>query len=190
MTDRRLDALARQLERLQARFTGRRADAPDPVEWAERVSCHRLDRWQRGVLLSTASHLLLLCARQTGKSHAVSLRAGYRAKYLGRRVGVLSPTFRQSATVYNRARTWIVADGHTKLARQTLTQLELAGGGAVIAFPGDRPDLIRGETLDELIIDEASQVKDSLIAAATPMLASRPEATLIYLSTPAGTRGE
>jgi len=60
----------------------------------------------------------------------------------------------------------------------------------VVAFPGDRPDLsVRGDTLDDLIVDEASRVKDELIAAATPTVATKPGANITYLSSPAGQRG-
>jgi hypothetical protein len=39
------------------------------------------------------------------------------------------------------------------------------------------------------VVDETSRVKDSLIAAATPSTATKPDATITYLSTPAGKRG-
>jgi hypothetical protein len=40
-----------------------------------------------------------------------------------------------------------------------------------------------------LIVDEASRVKDELIAAATPTVATKPGANITYLSSPAGARG-
>jgi len=48
---------------------------------------------------------------------------------------------------------------------------------------------VRGDTLDDLIVDEASRVKDELIAAATPTVATKPGANITYLSSPAGQRG-
>jgi hypothetical protein len=166
-------------------------DKPDPVEWAERVSGTELDDWQREIMVSTSLATLLMCHRQAGKSHVVSLRAAYRAMFLKRRVGVLSPTLRQSGIIYRRALTWLKRAGIKKFVRETSIELELPNGGAVIAFPGDRPDLsIRGDTLDDLIVDEASRIKDSLIAAATPTTATKADASIIYLTTPAGQRGE
>jgi hypothetical protein len=165
-------------------------DAPDPVSWAERVSGQELDPWQRLLMASEHPALLLLTSRQVGKSHVVSLRAAYRAKHLRRRVGVLSPTLRQSGIVYRRACQWLNAHGRTDTERRTLTEVELVGGGSIIAFPGDRPDLaIRGDTLDDLIVDEASRIKDELIAAASPTVATRAGANITYLSSPAGQRG-
>jgi hypothetical protein len=167
------------------------ADRPDPVEWAERISGTALDPWQRRVLRSGDAALLLLCPRQTGKSHVVSLLVAYLARYLDIRVGCLSPTLRQSGIIYRRAREWLRRDGSIKFIRQTAIELELPGGGCIVCFPGDRPDLsVRGDTLDVLVVDEASRVKDSLIAAATPTTATREDARIIYLSTPAGQRGD
>lgn len=182
--------LRSQVADLLRRARGDAEPVPDPVRWAEHVTGATLDPWQKRVMVSEDPALLLLTSRQVGKSHVVSLRAAYRAKYLRRRVGVLSPTLRQSSIVYRRAKAWIRADGHTRLARQTLTELEVEGGGAVVAFPGDRPDLsVRGDTLDDLIVDEASRVKDELIAAATPTTATKAGANITYLSSPAGPRG-
>lgn len=173
-----------------ATLRGKVRELPHPVAWAERVTGQALDPWQQLVMCSEAPALLLLTSRQVGKSHVVSLRAAYRAQYLARRVGVLSPTLRQSSIVYRRAKSWITTDGKAKIERQTLTELEIEGGGAVVAFPGDRPDLsVRGDTLDDLIVDEASRVKDELIAAATPTVATKPGANITYLSSPAGQRG-
>jgi hypothetical protein len=173
-----------------ALLRGKVRELPHPVAWAERVTGQSLDPWQQLVMCSEAPALLLLTSRQVGKSHVVSLRAAYRAQYLGRRVGVLSPTLRQSSIVYRRAKSWLTADGTAHITRQTLTELECENGGAIVAFPGDRPDLsVRGDTLDDLIVDEASRVKDELIAAATPTVATKPGANITYLSSPAGQRG-
>lgn len=38
-------------------------------------------------------------------------------------------------------------------------------------------------------MDEASRIKDELIAAASPTVATRPDANVTYLSSPAGQRG-
>lgn len=40
-----------------------------------------------------------------------------------------------------------------------------------------------------MVVDEASRVDDELMVAATPMLATVPDARLLALSTPAGKRG-
>jgi hypothetical protein len=86
-----------------------------------------------------------------------------------------------------------IADGDDEdgpIGRKLGMELWLPSGGRLFALPGDRPDLsIRGDVVDDLIVDEASRVKDELITASTPTTATKPDATITYLSTPAGRRG-
>ena len=162
---------------------------PDPVAWAERVSGQKLDPWQQEFMRWSGSDALLNCARQTGKTEIVSLRAAYRARFLARSVGCLGPTTRQTVRMLRRCKRWIRADGCV-FAREAGLEVELVGGGQIQAFPGDRPDVsIRGDTLDDVIVDEASVIKDALIAAATPTMATRTDRCIVYLSTPKGQRG-
>jgi hypothetical protein len=92
--------------------------------------------------------------------------------------------------MHRRCKALLLA-AQARISRVTLTEIELAGGGVIIAFPGDRPDLsVRGDTLDDLIIDEAAYVKDSMIAASSPTMATKAGATETMLGTPAGQRGQ
>jgi hypothetical protein len=92
--------------------------------------------------------------------------------------------------MHRRCKALLLAS-QANISRVTLTEIELAGGGTIIAFPGDRPDLsVRGDTLDDLIIDEAAYVKDQMIAASSPTMATKPHATETMLGTPAGQRGQ
>jgi hypothetical protein len=88
--------------------------------------------------------------------------------------------------MFRRAKNWLAKDG-ARFSVERGWELELADGGAL---EGDRPGVsIRGETLDDVIVDEASQIKDDLIAAATPTTATRADRSVIYLSTPFGAKG-
>jgi hypothetical protein len=186
--DRREAELERRIDALLAASEVRAV--PDPVAWYERVTGKHADPWQQRFMRSDAPASLLVAGRQVGKTEAVAARATYRALFWPRRVGVLSPTLRQSSIVYRRCKALLVAARAT-LSRVTLTELEMPHGGSIVAFPGDRPDLaIRGDTLDDLIVDEAGFVRDALITAASPTLATRPGATLTLLGTPAGQRGK
>lgn len=178
--DRRIAALEEQAEVGEA--------IPNPIEWSEDVSKTKLDEWQAEFITSPDEDTLFNCARQTGKSQSVSLKAAFRAKWLKRWIAVLAPTLRQSSVIYRRSRLWLIRD-NTEFARATAHELEIIGGGTFAALPGDRPDLsIRGDTIDDLIVDEASRIKDALIAAATPATATR-KSTITYLTTPAGKQG-
>lgn len=161
----------------------------NPITWAERVSNTILDDWQREFMMDDSTDVLFNCSRQSGKSQIVSLKAANRAKHRRRNVAVLAPTLRQSSIIYRRAKLWLQRDD-TEFARVTANQLELISGAIFSALPGDRPDMsIRGDTVDDLIVDEASRIKDSLIVAATPATATIADATITYLSTPAGKVG-
>jgi hypothetical protein len=182
-----------QLETLAGLMAGRdgaTAGLPGPAAWYEATTGRRLDEWQRAVVESDAGRMLLVCGRQVGKTEVVSASAAYRALHLGRRIGILSPTFRQSLIVFRRVRRLLLAANAT-LTRDALGVLDLPHGGHIIAFPGDDPDkAVRGETLEELIVDEAALIRDDVIAAATPTLATIADHREVHLGTPKGQRGE
>src|SRR4051812_50202104 len=83
---------------------GATAGLPGPAAWYEATTGRRLDEWQRSVVESGAGRMLLVCGRQVGKTEVVSASAAYRTLHLGRRIGILSPTFRQSLIVFRRGR--------------------------------------------------------------------------------------
>lgn len=182
-----LKDLDRRIGLLEAQGEVDRA-IPNPIEWSEDVSKTKLDVWQADFITSPNEDTLFNCARQTGKSQSVSLKTAFRTKWLKRWVAVLAPTLRQSSVIYRRSRLWLIRD-NTEFARATAHELEVVNGGTFAALPGDRPDLsIRGDTIDDLVVDEASRIKDTLIAAATPATATR-NSTITYLTTPAGKQG-
>lgn len=183
-------AVLAELQALEDKLKSKQ-DTETDAEWGLRISGKPLDPWQLQVMNTKAQSLLLNCSRQVGKTEVVSIRAACRAFRYGRRVVALAPTLFQSSKVRTRAEAFLMKAGITKFVTSNATTLELPNGGAVLSLPGDRPDLsVRGETVDDLIVDEASRVKDSLIAAATPTTATKPDATITYLSTPAGKQGE
>jgi hypothetical protein len=182
-----------QLETLAGLMAGRdgaTAGLPGPAAWYEATTGRRLDPWQCAVVESDAGRMLLVCGRQCGKTEVVSASAAYRALFLGRRVGILSPTYRQSLLVFRRTRGLLLAANAT-IARDIVGSIDLPHGGRIVAFPGDDPDKsVRGETLSDLIIDEAALIRDDVIVAATPTLATVADHREIHLGTPKGQRGE
>src|SRR5215470_11047359 len=165
------------------------ARALDPALMA--TDCRlTLDPWQADLMRSTASRVLLLCARQTGKSTVSALIALATAvRQASALVLLVSPSQRQSGelfrTVLRHLRALSDAPGITA---ESALRLELANGSRIVALPGDEKTIrgFAGATL--VVLDEAARIEDELIAAVRPMLATS-GGRLIMLSTPFGKRG-
>lgn len=166
------------------------ARALDPVLLAR--DCHiEPDDWQADLLRSEAKRMLLLCARQTGKTTTTSLMALDTALHQPKSlVLILSPSQRQSAemqrTVMSMHRNLRGVPG---LNAESALKSEFTNGSRILALPGTEKTVRGYAGVDLAIIDEASRVDDDLIAAVRPMLATKPNARLIALTTPAGKRG-
>jgi hypothetical protein len=75
--------------------------ALDPVAFAAKAGLPEPDRWQRDLLRSDASRVLLNCSRQAGKSTVAALLALYRAIYSpGSLILLLAPALRQSRELF------------------------------------------------------------------------------------------
>jgi hypothetical protein len=165
------------------------AMALDPVLLSEAAGLFP-DRWQRDVLRSSASRLLLNCCRQSGKSTTTSTLSLHTALYQPESLTLLlSPGERQSKEllrkITDRYRTLgrpVPADAENKL------ELELSNGSRIVALPGAEGTIRGYSGVDLLIIDEASRVPDNLYRAVRPMLAVS-GGRLLALSTPFGKRG-
>lgn len=147
------------------------------------------DPWQRDALDSPTSRDALLAARQTGKGEVLTVRGLHRAAYFpGSVVGILSPSLRQSVRLLRRIRRSLWLTPHVTALNHASTSLLLSNGSEVHAWPGSRPDLIRGDTLDLLLCDEAAWVSDDAFAAAMPML-TMTNGAAVLASTPGGPDG-
>ena len=159
----------------------------DPVSWvAERLGL-TLDQWQKDLLLADPHRLLLLTPRQSGKSTTVGALAAVRmVDRPGSRVVVLSPSQRQSTLLTAKVLDCLRDES---LERESAQVVAHVNGSVLHSLPGDRPATVRGVTADLVIVDEASRVRDELIAACFPMVAST-DGGLMMLSTPAGQSGQ
>jgi Terminase RNaseH-like domain/Terminase large subunit, T4likevirus-type, N-terminal len=182
----RLEALVGARKSQHASLASLRQDPGHPLTAAGMVP----DPWQKQLLESTASRLLLLCSRQAGKS-TVAAALALRTALLEPKAPVLllSPSQRQSAELFRK-----VFDLFNHLGRpmevkaESALRLELANGSRIISLPGDE-ETIRGfSSVALLIIDEAARVADSLYYSVCPMLAVS-QGRLLALSTPFGKRG-
>jgi hypothetical protein len=148
------------------------------------------DPWQRAVLRSTADRLLLLCARQAGKSTASAALALHTAlSEPGALILVVSPSLRQSSELYRKIAGFYADLGRPIPAVQdSAVSLALANGSRVVSLPGS-PATVRGFSGPRVIVaDEAALIADEMFAAILPMLAVS-RGRLVCLSTPMGARG-
>jgi len=165
------------------------ARALDPVLIASDCGL-TLDEWQADLMRSAAPRVLLLCARQCGKSTVSGLIALATAiRQPGALVLLVSPSQRQSGELFRSVMRHLRAlENAPQITAESALRLELANGARIVALPGDERT-IRGFAGAALIVlDEAARVEDELIAAVRPMLATS-GGRLIMLSTPFGKRG-
>jgi hypothetical protein len=148
------------------------------------------DEWQRRCLRSVSDRVLLLCARQTGKSTTtaiLSLLTGlYQASAL---VLLVSPSLRQSGELFRKVVGYYDALGRPLGAvEDSATTLALSNHSRIVSLPCN-PATIRGFSGPRLVvIDEAALCPDDLFATMLPMLAVS-RGRLVCLSTPMGQRG-
>ena len=98
---------AQAVQHLRRLVETRRAELPPkplaPVELARRSGLEP-DPWQRAVLESRATRILLNCCRQSGKSTITALLAVHTAYFrAGSLVLLLSPSLRQSGELFEKA---------------------------------------------------------------------------------------
>lgn len=164
--------------------------ALDPVLFANDCGLTP-DPWQAQLLQERPARSLLLCSRQSGKSTVTALLALWTALYEAPAlILLLSPSQRQSGELFRS-----VVGFHARLAgapplsSETALRAELSNGSRIIALPGTEKTVRGYAGADLVVIDEAARVEDNLLAAVRPMIATKPNAKIIALTTPAGPRG-
>jgi hypothetical protein len=148
------------------------------------------DPWQQRVLDSQAPRMIMLAARQMGKS-SVAAALALRTALLQPRspVLLLSPTLRQSGEIFRKVLDVFNALGRpVAVTAESALRLELANGSRIISLPGTEGTVRGYSGVAMLIIDEAARVDDPLYFAVRPMLAVS-QGRLVALSTPFGKRG-
>jgi hypothetical protein len=197
MATRLYHSLARKLARLETLVRTRQRQDHARCEQVRAdpsllMTCAGLspDAWQRQLLHSSAARMLLLCARQSGKS-SVAAALALQAALLHPRAPVLllSPSIRQSGELFRKVQDLFQALGRpVGIVAESALRLELANGSRILSLPGTE-ETVRGFSgVSLLIIDEAARVADALYYAVRPMLAVS-QGRLVALSTPFGKRG-
>lgn len=164
------------------------AAALDPVRFGRRLGFEPED-WQAGLLRTVAARVLVRCARQTGKTTTVGVKALHVAMHNpGRDVLIVSPTQRQSGELLTRVRAHYRAlSGAPKLTADNESQMTLANGSRVVSLPGSEGGIRGFANVRLLILDEASRIEDDVFASCLPMVGS--DGQVMALSTPWGARG-
>ncbi|MEP1354494.1 MAG: terminase family protein [Tateyamaria sp.] len=162
-------------------------DLPDPVKWAEQVLGFALDPWQQNIMRSQHHRLVVVAARQSGKSVITGAKDAYDAMRIpGLRVVVVSPSFRQSALLAAKIDDALAGSGQAvKRVRERMT---LPNGSTVQVLHGDRASTLRGYTADLLLADELAFAKPELAPAILPMVGAS-KGRLIAISSPNGPGG-
>ena len=164
------------------------AAALDPVALSRRAGIEP-DDWQARVLRSQAPRLLLNCSRQLGKSTTVATLATWKALYDPGLILLLSPGERQSKELFRKCLdVWRILGRPVPAEAENALTLELANGARVVALPGSEATIRGYSGAKLLLIDEASRVPDSMMAAVRPMVAVS-GGRILALSTPFGARG-
>jgi Terminase large subunit, T4likevirus-type, N-terminal len=178
-------------ENLLEQLSNDLATSVDPIRFAALLGFKKLDVWQRDLLLSSNNkRVLLVAARQVGKSAACSLLAlHYSLNHPDSLVLVLSPSLRQSGEMFKR-----IMGFYHELGRpipsetETALTLKLTNGARIVSLPSHESTIRGFSGVNLLIIDEAALVPDDLYRAVRPMLAVS-NGRLIALGTPHGQRG-
>lgn len=163
--------------------------ALNPIKFAQSLGLDP-DPWQRDLLLSAESRVILNCSRQSGKSTITAILALHHAlNNSGSLVLILSPSLRQSGELFKKVMGFYNDLGKPISSEtETALTLQLHNKSRIVSLPG-KEQTVRGFSgVSLLIVDEAAWVDKELYYAVRPMLAVS-QGRMILLSTPNGRSG-
>jgi len=163
------------------------SDILDPAGYITRI-WNKVFSWQEEALNPIHKRIMLLCARQSGKSTIVAGKALHQAKhYKGSLILIVSPSEKQSKETMEKVAEYISCDPELSAAQlpgNSAFEKKFENGSRIIALPGTEKSVRGYSKPDLIIIDEAARVPDETYKAMRPMLTGAPNAVLILLSTP------
>lgn len=150
------------------------------------------DAWQRKIVHSIAHRILILAARQIGKSEIAAAIALSRA--LMKRsslIIIVSRTEKQAKEILRKIlRFYRKIEDRPKAIENNVHTLELENQSRLIVIPARDPGSVRSYAApDILILDEAAWIPDDVFLSIIPLLTANPKCKLIAISTPFGKRG-
>ncbi len=165
------------------------ASAVDPVVTFGAALRSDPEGWQAGFLRSVASRVLLLCARQVGKSTSTAVLATHRAVYWpGSLVLCVSPSQRQSDELLGKVKAcWRTLGRPVAPAGESAQELRLENGSRVVSLPGTESTTRGFSAADLLLLDEAARISSDVYVGVLPMVALT--GRVIALSSPGARSG-
>lgn len=190
--DRSLDRIENDIRALEARVRGGHYpdEWRDPVEFFRAVSGFEPDPWQAGVLSCDSKRIVMLAARQLGKSQVAAVVALHTALLTDRAlVLLLSPSLRQSQELFHRVLDCLrTIEGRVPVEAESALRIEFPNRSRIIALPGTERTARGFAAVNLLIVDEAARVEDPIFYGLRPVLAVS-DGRLMLLSTGFGRRG-
>jgi len=146
--------------------------------------------WQREALDPRYKRILVLAARQSGKSSISAGRGHHTGRFMDNSLSlIVSPSEQQSKETMKKVDELIMKDPNADLIGNASFEKKYSNGARVLALPGTERS-VRGYSGPKLIImDEASRIEDGTYKAVRPMLTGNPDSVLLAVTTPYGKMG-
>lgn len=162
----------------------------DPVAFAREALEFFPDSHQEQVLTADKKRVILLMARQRGKTDCVALRALHRATFWANSmIIIVSASEKQTKEVVRKINAHRrKLNLHVKMLEENKQTLELPNRSRIVALPASAGTVRGYSSVDLLIEDEAGEVPDDLHETVKPMLQVS-DGTMFILGTPKGPKG-
>lgn len=146
--------------------------------------------WQEEALDPGIRRMILLTARQSGKSTVVAGKAIQKARFHpGSLTLIICPAQDQSKELMKKVETFMMHDKDLPEMKHDATfEKEFINGSRIVALPGSERSVRGYSGPSMIIIDEASRVLDETYRALRPMMTGA-DTELVLMSTPYGKRG-
>ena len=134
-----------------------------------------------------ARFVMATCGRRFGKSYLSCAKALHVALSTPRsNTLMLAPTFEMGRATLWRTLKDMVPDSWLVKTSESLLEMQFVNGSRIEVKSGDRPDRLRGRSLDLVCLDEAAyQAKELWFEVLRPALSDR-QGSALFTTTPAG----
>ena len=139
------------------------------------------------VFADPARFVVATCGRRFGKSYLACAKALHTALKKPRsNVLMIAPTFEMGRATLWRTLTDMVPDSWITKRSESILEMQLLNGSRIEVKSGDRPDRLRGRSLDLACLDEAAYLSKELwFEVLRPALSDR-QGSALFTTTPAG----